>query len=456
MGYDMAEGTLVRWLKAEGAEVKRGEPVVEIETDKAVVVIESAATGILRKIITPPGTTVPVGQTIGVVGAADEDIISLLTGAPSQAAPAPAATPAVQPATAPQPALASAPAPAAAPVAQAATAPQPALAPATAPAPAEADGQEIKASPVARRVAQDLGVDLRQVKGAGPGGRITREDVEAFAAQRGTQAPAAPAQAPAPVRPSQPAPAAAPAAPTPVAPQPASPQSAAAQPAVAGRMELTRMRQAIARATSQSKPGVPHFYVTMDVDMTEALALRTQINESQQAVRVTINDLVLRGCVLALKKYPNLNASFLETYIETHSYIHLGIAIGREQGLVVPAIVNAHAMSLLELAAASKDLAERVQTGRLRQEEYNGTFNTSNLGMFGVDEFSAIIMQPQAGVLAISAVKKQPVVVNDQVVVRQMMKLTISIDHRVSDGVEGAQFMQELKRILEHPVSLLL
>jgi len=216
------------------------------------------------------------------------------------------------------------------------------------------------------------------------------------------------------------------------------------------------MRQAIARATSQSKPGVPHFYVTMDVDMTEALALRTQINESQQAVRVTINDLVLRGCVLALKKYPNLNASFLETYIETHSYIHLGIAIGREQGLVVPAIVNAHAMSLLELAAASKDLAERVQTGRLRQEEYNGTFNTSNLGMFGVDEFSAIIMQPQAGVLAISAVKKQPVVVNDQVVVRQMMKLTISIDHRVSDGVEGAQFMQELKRILEHPVSLLL
>ncbi len=216
------------------------------------------------------------------------------------------------------------------------------------------------------------------------------------------------------------------------------------------------MRQAIARATAQSKPGVPHFYVTMDVDMTEALVLRTQINESQQAVRVTINDLVLRGCVLALKKYRNLNASFRETYVETHPYIHLGIAIAREGGLVVPAIVNAHAMSLLELASASKDLAERVQTGRLRQEEYNGTFSTSNLGMFGVDEFSAIIMSPQAGVLAISAVKKQPVVVNDQVVVRQMMKLTISIDHRVSDGVEGAQFMQELKRILEHPVSLLL
>ncbi len=216
------------------------------------------------------------------------------------------------------------------------------------------------------------------------------------------------------------------------------------------------MRQAIARSTSQSKPGVPHFYVTMDVDMTEALALRTQVNESQQAVKVTINDLVLRGCVLALKKYPNLNSSYRETHVEVHPYIHLGVAIGREQGLVVPAIVNAHEKSLLELAAASKDLAERVQTGRLRQEEYNGTFSTSNLGMFGVDEFSAIILPPQAAVLAIAAVKKQPVVVNDQVTVRQMMKLIISIDHRVSDGVEGARFMQELKGILERPVNLLM
>jgi pyruvate dehydrogenase E2 component (dihydrolipoamide acetyltransferase) len=392
MGYDMAQGTLVRWLKQEGDQVQRGELIAEIETDKAVVTIEAPASGLLRKTLAAAGTTVPVLQAIAIIGTAEEDITSLVSGAPAPSSAAVAPPPAP-------------PAPAAA---------------------TSSAGVEVKASPVARRLAEEKGIDLRLLKGTGPGGRITREDVEAHLA-RGQAAPApvlAPPEAPAPT--------------------------------AVVRVELSRMRQAIARNTVQSKPGVPHFYVTVEVDMTSALALRSQVNESQQRVRVTINDVVLRAAVLALAQYPNLNASFRDTYLEVHPYIHLGVAIAREGGLVVPAIVNAQEKSLLELAAASKDLAERVQTGRLRQEEYNGTFNTSNLGMFGVDEFSAIIMPPQAAVLAIAAVKPQPVVADGQVVVRQMMKLTVSVDHRASDGVEGARFMQELKRLLEQPVSLLL
>ncbi|MBI4312008.1 MAG: 2-oxo acid dehydrogenase subunit E2 [Chloroflexi bacterium] len=415
MGYDMTQGVLVRWLKEEGAQVKRGEPVAEIETDKAVVEMEATAAGILRKLLANPGASIPVGQAIAIVGAADEDISALV----------PAATDGQPGATAPAATVAP-PSPIALP---------------TPAAPAEGPAEEVRVTPVARRLAQEKGVDLRRVKGTGPGGRITREDVEAAAAQRQPAAVAVPAPTPA-------------AAATPMPTAPARPPAPA--PAVAaGRVELSRMRQAIARATSQSKQGVPHFYVTIAADMTAALALRAQVNESQQQVKVTINDLVLRAAVLALKKFPNLNASYRDTYVEAHPYIHLGIAIGREQGLVVPAIVNAHEKTLIELALASKDLAERVQSGRLRQDEYNGTFSTSNLGMFGVEEFSAIILPPQAAVLAIAAVRPEAVVVDGQVAVRQMMRLTISVDHRVSDGVEGARFMQEIKGLLEKPVSLL-
>lgn len=411
MGYDMAQGTLVRWLKAEGDMVQRGQPIAEIETDKAVVEMEATASGVLRKALVGEGTTVPVGQAIAIVGGAEEDISALLAGAPaSQPQPVPAPAPV-------------APARAAGPTALEASPVAPA--------------GEVRASPVARRLAQEKGIDLRQVSASGPGGRITREDVEAYEAQR-------------PVQPAPLAVVAARASPAPTAPV------VAPAPAVPGRVEPSRMRQAIIRATSQAKGGTPHFYVTVAVDMTDALALRAQVNESQEAVRVTINDLVLRGVVLALNKYPNLNASYRDGSIEVHPAIHLGVAIAWAQNLMVPAIVNAQDKSLLELASASKDLAERTQAGRLRQEEYSGTFSTSNLGMYGVEEFSAIILPPQAAVLAIAGVKKQPVVVDDQVAVRQMMKLTISVDHRVSDGVEGAQYLQELKRVLEHPVSLLL
>lgn len=401
MGYDMVEGTLVRWIKSEGDEVKRGEPVAEIETDKAVVEMESTANGLLRKILASEGATVPVGHPIGIIGSADEDIAGLIGDeAPAQdSGDAPSTEVAAEPA-APAPASEAQPA---------------------------ADGERVKVSPVARKLAEERGIELSQVKGTGPGGRITREDVLNFE----------PGQA------ASPPPQAAPAAPTP-----------AGEPV---RVELSRMRQGIARATSQSKNGTPHFYITIEIDMTDAMALRSQINQKfEGAQRVSVNDMVLKATVESLKKHSGLNASYRGDYLETYPYIHLGMAIATEQGLMVPAIVNAQDKSLTDLAEATKDLAERAGQGRLRQEEYTGTFSTSNLGMFGVDEFSAIILPPQAATLAISAVKKRPVVAaDDQVVVRQMMNVTLSIDHRVSDGVESAKFLAETKRLLENPALLL-
>ena len=405
MGYDMEQGTVVRWLKLEGDQVKRGEPLAEIETDKAVVEMEALASGVLRKILAPEGTAAPVGQAIGIIGAAGEDISGLEVAAAAPAEASPTAEP-----------------------------PAPAVA-ATAGGEAAAPAGDIKASPVARRLAQEKGIDLSQVTGTGPGGRITREDVLAFEA-----ATPAPAMAAAPV--------------APVAPETAPP----ATEAVPGRIDLSRMRQAIARGTAQSKGGTPHFYVTSDIDMTAAMELRRQLNETLDDTRITVNDLIVKAAAMALQKFPALNSFYRDDHLETHPYVNIGIAIALEQGLIVPAIANCESKSLMEIARASKDLVERAQQGRLRQEEYaSGTFSISNLGMLDVDSFSAIILSPQSAVLAVGSVKKAPVVDdNDQVVVRQRMKATISVDHRVSDGAEGARFLIELKRLLEYPVTLVL
>ncbi|MBI4200120.1 MAG: 2-oxo acid dehydrogenase subunit E2 [Chloroflexi bacterium] len=397
MGYDMERGTVVRWLKREGEPVSRGEPLAEIETDKAVVEMEATATGVLRKVLAAPGSTVAVGYIIGIIAAPDEDISQLEAKAPL--APGPAA--------APPPAVPGGPV-----AAQA----------------AEAPTEEFKASPVARRLAQEKGIDLRQVTGTGPGGRITREDVLAHeagqpAAGRGAAFPAA----------------------------------LAAVPVAPGRLELSRMRQAIARATIQSKPGTPHFYVTSEVDMAAAMDFRRQFNNAlSNDPRLSVNDMIVKAAALALKKFPALNSFYREDHLETHEAIHIGMAVALEQGLMVPAVLHCERKSLAEIARASKDLIERAQQGRLRQEEYNGTFSISNLGMFDVESFSAIILPPQSGVLAVGSIRKVPVVgEGDRVVVRQRMKVTISVDHRVSDGAEGARFLQEVKRLLENPVSLL-
>lgn len=418
MGYDMREGTVVKWHKGEGEEVARGEVIADIETDKATVEFEAYTGGVLRKIVAQEGVAVPVGELIAVIGDADEELTEdtgssapSQPGAPEPGPSVPAAPPQEPAATAP----AAAPeAPTGAPAAPSAAPAAPSAAPAPSP-----DG--VRASPIARRLAREKGIDLSRITGSGPGGRIVEKDVLAYT------------------------PAAAPTAPTPSA-------------ATGEKVELSRMRQAIARVTSDSKREAPHFYVTAEVDMTKAMSLRRDINNAIPAEsRVSVNDLIIKAAVIALGKYPKFNASFQGEYLQMNASMNIGIAIALESGLMVPGINNCESKSLMEIAAASKDLGNRARSGHLRNEEYSGTtFSISNLGMFDVDSFVAIIFPPHAAVLAVGTVREQPVVRNGEITVAQIMKATVSTDHRVADGAEAAEFLVEVKKALENPVSLLL
>lgn len=408
MGFDMKEGTVVRWIKSEGDAVTKGEAVAEIETDKAVVEIESYDSGVLRKVYIAEGTTVPVGDVIGIIGAPDEEV-------PDEAPPGHAIADMA----------AEGPAPEAEP-AQAAVAA----------APARPAGERIKASPLARKVAQERQIDLAQVAGTGPAGRITRKDVVAFAEQ------GAPAAAPA-------APAAVPA--TPQAPAPAA-------PAPGELLPMTRMRQAIARSMSRSKQEIPHFYVTSAIDMTEAVRLRRQLNDAlEEGARVSINDMVIKACAMAILQHRIFNASYTNAGVEVHQRVNIGIAIALDAGLVAPGILDCDRKSLAVIARESKSLAERARSGKLGAAEYTGaTFNVTNLGMYGVESFSAIITPPQAAALAVGSVQREPVVTDDQVTIADVMRVTLSIDHRVADGAQGARFVGEIRALLENPVRLLL
>lgn len=419
LGFDMQEGTLVRWLKQPGDTVERGEPIAEVETDKAVIEIESFYSGVLTKLLIEEGATVPVGTPIAVIDTGEGEGEAEAAGA-EESAPAPAEAPAA----APQPAE-----------------PEPAEAP-SAPsvqdgAPAEAGGGRIKASPLARRLAAEHGVDLRTLTGSGPGGRIVKADV-LQAVEVGRAAAASPAGATAS------APAAAPA--------------AAAAPALEDRVvPLTRMRQTIARRMTESKQQAPHFYVTMAIDMDKALELRASLNElGDGQFRVSVNDLVIKATAIALQKHPNMNATFEGDAIRYHGAVHLAVAVALDDGLITPVIRDAHAKSLLQIAREARELAEAARAGNLRPDQYQGgTFTVSNLGMFGVEEFSAIINPPQAAILAVSAVQEQPVVRDGQLAVGRVMRVTVSADHRVADGAQVAVFLQDLKNVLENPLRLL-
>ena len=413
MGYDMKEGTLVRWLKAEGEEVSIGEAVAEIETDKAVVEFESTEAGILHKLLVVEGDVVPVGQAVALVGAAGEEVSIDSEVAPSDSLPS---VQEEQEIDEPTPAVDTGPSDV--PVQEPPT-----------------NLQEVRASPIARRLAAERGVELSQVKGTGPGGRITKKDVLSVE----------PSQAPTEV---------------PVissdikSPAPASPVSVADEV-----VPLTRMRAQIARVTTRSKTEIPHFYVTTQIDMSDAMALRRQINDNlkDDGVRVSVNDLIIKACVNTLKKYPKLNAYFSEEGIELHSAINVGIAIAEEDGLTMPAILDCGSKSLAQIAAASDDLIQRTQSGTLQPDEYTGgTFSISNMGMFEVTSFAAIIQPPQSAVLAVGTVQKIPVIRDDQVTVSAVMNATLSVDHRVSDGAEGARFIVEVKNQLENPLKLVM
>ena len=444
MGYDMQEGTVVRWLKTEGSPVQMGEAVAEIETDKAVVEFESYGEGILLQILVAEGTTVPVGETIAIVGAESEVPVA---STPDEPTPAVEAEPPVSTAIPLDP-----------PAQPVSTNGGVVVEDVAQPA---SEGR-LFATPAARKIAEEQAIDLKQIEGTGPRGRITKDDVLSFASQpveAMTEAPVTPEIEDAPVHEAVPEPESeSVATPEPVA--------AAAPPAPAaesvnedGLIPLSRMRQQIARVTVKSKSEKPHFYVNTDIDMTQVMALRGQINQSlsDEGIRVTVNDLIVKACVMTLKKYPKFNSFYQENGIKTNDAINIGVAISIEEGLIVPALLDCGDKSLRELAAASKDLAERSANGTLSNQEYaGGTFAISNLGMFGVTSFVAIIQPPQSAVLAVGAVAKRPVVgEDDQIKVAQIMTATISGDHRIVDGAEGAQFVNEVKRLLENPLSLL-
>ena len=398
MGYDMREGTVVKWYKGEGEEVARGEVIADIETDKATVEFEAYTSGVLRRIIADEGVSIPVGELIAVIAGADEVLDEIPTSSTDD--PEDAVTPV---ATTSQK--------------------QNYIGETTAPVPPQ--DTRLRASPIARRLAKEKNIDLAVVTGTGPGGRITEQDVLEFVSPVATSGQ-----------------------------QPNIPSSVGS----GDKVELSRMRQVIAKVTSDSKREAPHFYVTAEIDMGKAMEFRRDINDSFPADnRVSVNDMVLKASSIVLEQYPKFNGSFQENYLQLNSSINIGMAIALEAGLIVPGINDCGNKSLRQIAAASKDLIDRANNGTLRNEEYSGTtFSVSNLGMFDVDSFAAIIFPPHAAVLAVGTVRQQPVVKDGQIAVGLVMKATLSTDHRVADGAEAAQFLVEIKKLLETPVSLLL
>ncbi len=414
MGADMTEGTIVKWLKAEGDQVSRGDKLAEVETDKTVVEMEAYAEGLLRKIVVAEGNLVQVGTVIAFIGDADDEIPEI------------AETEAAEPAEGSAPAQAAesipAPAPEPTPVPAAPAAPAPAAA-----APLASQGGRVKASPIARKLAAEKGFDIAAIPGTGPGGRITKADVEGFT------------------------------------PSPQFAVSGGRSPITIDGSDtpLSSMRQAIARVTVKSKTETPHYYVTHEVDMGAAMNFRRQLNEAlaEAGERVSVNDMILKATTNALIKYPKWNATFDGDKLIGHSSVNLGVAIALDQGLIVPAVMGIQNMSLVEISRAVRDLGKRArgEGGTLSQDELTqGTFGTSNLGMFGTDTFAAIIVPPNAGIIAVGAVKEKPVVKDGQIVVGQMMNATISADHRVGDGAEAAVFMSEFQKNLENPIRLMM
>ena len=379
----MEEGILVAWKKHEGDPVQAGDALAEIETDKAIMDLEAFASGILRKILVQDGATVMSGTLIGVIGGADEDITSALTDTI-------AATPSVTGAK---------------------TSAPPAAGPAPA-SPASSQASRVIASPRAKTLAADRGVDLSTITGSGPGGRIVEEDV--------VNAEISP-----PIR-----------------------QSGTDQP-------LSQMRKAIARATTQSKAPVPHFYLTSEIDMEQAERFRDQFKQNRTA-HPSVTDLLIKAAAIALSRHPDINVSFTGQAIRRHARIDIGIAVGIDDGLITPVIRDCALKSLENIAAESRALIDRAREKRLQPQEYtDATFSISNLGMFDVENFIAILIPPQAASIAVGATRDVPVVKDGTVKAGRHMKVTLSCDHRALDGIQGANFLKEFKRILEHPLELL-
>jgi pyruvate dehydrogenase E2 component (dihydrolipoamide acetyltransferase) len=439
----MTEGKIVKWLKKEGESISSGEAIAEVETDKSNLEVEAFDDGVLLKILVPEGETGKVGAPIAVIGQKGEKVeasappAKAATPAPAaaSAAPTPPAKPAPKPAPPGPEARREMPQPeerAQKPGGPAQVVP---IRRAEEPAPpaAEENGR-LRASPLAKRMARDEGLDLAAVQGSGPSGRIVKRDVEAAIGQAGQAAAVARAPAPA----GRPAPA-------PV------PTFGRREPEV---LPISGMRKIISQRMAEVKPGVPHFYVTVDIEMEEAAKLREQAKAAE--VKVSFNDLIVKAAALALRRQPKVNVSIQGDRILQFHTADVGIAVAIEDGLITPVIRDADQKSLGTIAAESRELAERARRKALKPEEYSGgSITVSNLGMFGVDSFIAVINPPQASIVAVGAVSEKAVVREGKVVARKMMSATFSGDHRIVDGALGAQYLQELKALLEQPTKLL-
>ncbi len=417
LGFDMAEGTLSRWVKQIGEEVNKGDILVEVETDKATVEVEAFSSGILRGIFVDEGAIVPVGATIAVLGTSDEEIdLEALKAQAAESLPDDEEDDDVQP------------------IAE--TAPSETVAAPVPPAPAS-DGM-LRASPVAQRMALENGVDLRQVKGSGTQGRIVRRDVEAFLASPSSPSVATDAEA------------------STTAVWLTSVEPVEREDTT---IKLTRLRQAIGKRMSASKTTLPHFYVTNDIDMAAVMDYRAQLNSAleDRGVKVSVNDFIVKAVALALRDFSNLNAVLEGSQLVRKGNINIGVAVAVEGGLLTVVCKDADTKSLGQISVEIRAMATRARSGKVHPDDIDGsTFTTSNLGMFDVEYFSGIINPPEAALLATGSVQEVPVVKDGELAIGTRMKATISADHRVTDGAEAARYMQALKRNLEEPLRLML
>jgi pyruvate dehydrogenase E2 component (dihydrolipoamide acetyltransferase) len=434
----MEEGKLVKWLKNEGDPVKSGDPIGEVETDKAIMELVARGDGVLRRRLINEGDSAPVGTLVGVIAAADENIDALVAGA---GAPAPAAG-----APAPEQVIANANETAGAssvprrgddaqgeastpPQQKVAATPAPAPAPAAPAPPARSEGPT-RSSPLARRLASEKGLDLGSVQGSGPNGRIIKRDIEA-AAQGGAQAAAPRAAA-----------------------------TAGSAPIVSREgdyqdVPLTSIRKIIAKRLGESIGPIPTFYLTSEIDLTRVMEMRTAMVELGDEFKVSVNDILLKAIAVALSQHPEVNAHWNGDHIRYFNRVHLGMAVATDDGLIVPVIWDADRKRMSEISREAKELAKRARERKLRPEEFQGsTFSVSNLGMFGIDQFTAIINPPEAAIIAIGSGEDKLVVIDGEAVVRKRIRLTMSCDHRIIDGAVGAKFLQTLRRLVENPLML--
>jgi pyruvate dehydrogenase E2 component (dihydrolipoamide acetyltransferase) len=472
----MEEGQISRWLKQEGDQVSMGEPLAEIDTDKATMEMQALGTGVLRKILIKEGESVPLGQLIAVIGAPDEDISALVASAGSGEAAGNSQERTEESAEAggdgaqqerarvvPEGARTQADIQGAPLKGDTGGTPSPDSAQESSSGKGQAStgngaragdngerrtGDRLIVSPLAARMAAEAGIDLRSLNGSGPGGRIVKRDIEAAMSASSRQAAGQPAtQEATPQRHLRAVESAAPK---------VAQQSSVASASPYSDEPMSEMRRTIARRLVTSIGPVPHFFLTTEVEMDRAAEIRRQINELDPEMKVSINDLVVKVAAAALIQHPHVNASFQEKAIRYYERADIGVAVAIEDGLITPVVRSADRKSVSEIAREVRELAERARSRKLRPEEYTGaTFSISNLGMFGIDEFTAVINPPEAAILAVGAMTPKPVVRDNELVVRQMMRVTMSCDHRVIDGATGARFLQTFKKLLENPLLLI-